>query len=59
MDTTLRIHFSSPFLTFSIITDHNNVNGGTTAQQIAREKYADKIKVLVGEEYVCFLSSSY
>lgn len=36
-----------------ILSDHNTVKGGTVAQQIAREKYDDKIKVLVAQEYTC------
>jgi len=33
------------------LTDHNTLSGGLEAQKIAREKYSDKIKVLVGMEW--------
>eukprot|EP01132_Coremiostelium_polycephalum_P002543 gene2543-3146_t len=33
------------------VTDHNTVDGGIAAQKIAREKYNDKIKVIVGMEW--------
>ncbi|KAF2074359.1 hypothetical protein CYY_004335 [Polysphondylium violaceum] len=34
-----------------IVTDHNELRGSLVAQQIAREKYNDKIKVLTGLEW--------
>jgi len=34
-----------------IVTDHNTVKGSIVTQQIAREKYNDKIKVLLGQEW--------
>jgi len=37
----------------AVISDHNTAKGGSIAQQIAREKYSDQIKVLVAEEYTC------
>lgn len=49
-------YFPCKLIASRIITDHNNVEGGTQAQKIAREKYADQIKVLVGEEYVRFFT---
>lgn len=44
-----------------VVTDHNNLEGAQEAQRIAREEYADKIVVLLGEEWVKihFHSTSY
>ena len=35
-----------------IVTDHNDLKGAFETQKLAREKYDDKIKVLIGFEYV-------
>jgi hypothetical protein len=35
-----------------IITDHQSVEGAFETRKIARAKYDDKIKVIIGMEYV-------
>ena len=35
-----------------IITDHNEIEPAFAAQTLARQKYSDKMKVLVGQEFV-------
>ena len=34
-----------------ILTDHDNIEGAKIAQKIAREKYNDTIKVIIGQEW--------
>ena len=38
-----------------VISEHNNLEGALVTQKLAREKYNDKIKVLIGTEYVNLL----
>jgi hypothetical protein len=35
------------------MSDHNNMQSSLKARDIARQKYAGKFVVLLGEEYVC------
>lgn len=42
-----------------IVSDHNSINGGLAAQEVAQEKYSDKITVIPAMEltYVSLGSS--
>jgi len=50
-ETTIQWHIANGFNAF-VVTDHNgDLDRAHATQQLAREKYNDKIKVLIGEEW--------
>jgi predicted metal-dependent phosphoesterase TrpH len=49
-ETTIQWHIANGYNAM-VITDHNDIQRAFDTQKLAREKYDDKIKVLVGEEW--------
>lgn len=49
-DTVLQWHIAAGYNAV-VITEHNDVGSGQLVQKVARERYNDTIKVIVGEEW--------